>query len=506
MPNIPGAVPILGQWGSTGGVALGATTAPGPTIQQQQPQQQQQKHDIFVGNLAFSTTEEQLHQAFSELGRIIKVRMVNDLETGKPRGFAFIEFEDPQVALSAIRNMNDYELNGRKIRVNFSNSSHLETLAGKLGMDMGKAQSSITPNQMDASSGLGMQGSSSSSMKAMGDMGTQAVADALKSMNKGEMYDIIKKLKDIADRDPDEARKIISAHPQLPEAILHLMSRLEMIQTPVNNNLLGMNMSAMNAINPTANLPPPDASSLPMPPMQLTSQTTTPLSIPSRPTADPRAAMAAKAAVKPTNTTTTTHPTPPLPINTANPSTTTIRRDPRARSDPRAARQPTSNPSFSQTDNSNANPVNNTNMDATSNTAANKTAKTLPPPPVPHLPPPPPPPPPPHAFAQPPPPQPLNAPSTNATPSTVPVPAIPNTNATTAQPPPIPLATPPPPPPPPGTTSTNPIAIPGVAALDPALVQQVMGLTNSQIAQLPPDKQGNILALRQQISNTLQHP
>src|SRR6056300_1750428 len=95
-----------------------------------------QKHDIFVGNLAFNTTEEQLYQAFSELGRIIKVRMVTDQETGKPRGFAFIEFEDPQAALSAIRNMNEYEINGRKIRVNFSNSSHLETLAGQMGMDL----------------------------------------------------------------------------------------------------------------------------------------------------------------------------------------------------------------------------------------------------------------------------------------------------------------------------------------------------------------------------------
>ena len=45
-----------------------------------------QKHDIFVGNLAFNTTEEQLHQAFSEIGRVINVRLVTDLETGKPRG------------------------------------------------------------------------------------------------------------------------------------------------------------------------------------------------------------------------------------------------------------------------------------------------------------------------------------------------------------------------------------------------------------------------------------
>jgi cleavage stimulation factor subunit 2 len=93
-----------------------------------QSQSQQQKNDIFVGNLAFNTTEEQLHQVFSEIGKVIKVRLVTDAETGKMRGFAFVEFEDPQAALSAIRNMNEYELNGRRLRVNFSSSSHLEVL------------------------------------------------------------------------------------------------------------------------------------------------------------------------------------------------------------------------------------------------------------------------------------------------------------------------------------------------------------------------------------------
>jgi RNA recognition motif-containing protein len=53
------------------------------------------RHDIFVGNLAFNTTEEQLHQAFSEIGRVLNVRLVTDIETGKPKGFAFIEYQDP---------------------------------------------------------------------------------------------------------------------------------------------------------------------------------------------------------------------------------------------------------------------------------------------------------------------------------------------------------------------------------------------------------------------------
>lgn len=181
-----------------------------------------QKHDIFVGNLAFSTTEEQLYAAFSELGRIIKVRMVSDLETGKPRGFAFIEFEDPQAALSAIRNMNEYEINGRKIRVNFSNSSHLETLANQLGMDLshvGKKEESKPSNNtpLGGGGGGGLSG---------GVAGSKAVAGALKSMNKGEMYDVLAKLKEIADTNPDEARKLLTQHPQLPEAILYCMSEV----------------------------------------------------------------------------------------------------------------------------------------------------------------------------------------------------------------------------------------------------------------------------------------
>lgn len=249
-------------------------------------QQSQQKHDIFVGNLAFHTTEDQLHQAFSEIGRVIKVRLVTDAETGKPRGFAFVEFEDPQAALSAIRNMNDYELNGRRLRVNFSNSSHLEALAGKLGMDLSQQtqQRNQAQNQQQQESS-----------------GTQQVADALKGMSKGEMYDVIAKLKEVADRDPDEARRIISGHPQLPEAILFLMSKLDMVK---DNPTAAINAAV---IPPAA----PAAAAVPQRAMD-----------PRARASDPRAAADPRATAK------------PPPASAAPPQP---RADPRARMDPRAA-------------------------------------------------------------------------------------------------------------------------------------------------------------------------
>jgi cleavage stimulation factor subunit 2 len=163
--------------------------------------------------------------------------------------FAFIEYEDPQAALSALRNMNDYELNGRRLRVNFSNSSHLEALAGKLGMDLTQRQTTATaPSQTAAASA-----------------GTNAVADALKDLSKAEMYDVVAKLKEIADRDPDDARRIISAHPQLPEAILYLMSKLDMVKTPLPMDSAAFLAPPLRAADPRARADPRQAATAPAP-------------------------------------------------------------------------------------------------------------------------------------------------------------------------------------------------------------------------------------------------
>jgi len=93
------------------------------------------KNDVFVGNLSFDTEESHVHSAFQEIGPITHIKLMRDDE-GKSRGFAFVEFADPNHALNAIRNMNGVELNGRTMRCNFSNNSHLEGLASRLGLDM----------------------------------------------------------------------------------------------------------------------------------------------------------------------------------------------------------------------------------------------------------------------------------------------------------------------------------------------------------------------------------
>ena len=73
---------------------------------------------LYVGNLSFSTTELDLRDAFGQAGTISDAKIVMDRETGRPRGFAFVEMSTDQEAQNAIAQLNGRELDGRTIKVN----------------------------------------------------------------------------------------------------------------------------------------------------------------------------------------------------------------------------------------------------------------------------------------------------------------------------------------------------------------------------------------------------
>ena len=74
--------------------------------------------NIFVGNLAFTTTEEELAQLFHPYGEIASVRIMTDRETGRSRGFGFVEMPDAIQAQAAITGLNGTALGGRTLTVN----------------------------------------------------------------------------------------------------------------------------------------------------------------------------------------------------------------------------------------------------------------------------------------------------------------------------------------------------------------------------------------------------
>lgn len=73
--------------------------------------------NIYVGNLPWSTTDEDLNDMFAQYGNVISARVVEDRMTGRSRGFGFVEMED-EGATQAINAMNGSEIQGRALKVN----------------------------------------------------------------------------------------------------------------------------------------------------------------------------------------------------------------------------------------------------------------------------------------------------------------------------------------------------------------------------------------------------
>ena len=73
---------------------------------------------IYVGNLLYETTEQQLREAFEQHGVVDEVSMIQDRETGRPKGFAFVEMPTAGEAQSAIDGLNGQEFLGRSLTVN----------------------------------------------------------------------------------------------------------------------------------------------------------------------------------------------------------------------------------------------------------------------------------------------------------------------------------------------------------------------------------------------------
>ena len=72
---------------------------------------------LFVGGLAWATTDETLHEHFATYGNIVEAKVIKDRDTGRSRGFGFVTYEESDSATQAQENLNGSELDGRSIRV-----------------------------------------------------------------------------------------------------------------------------------------------------------------------------------------------------------------------------------------------------------------------------------------------------------------------------------------------------------------------------------------------------
>ncbi|KAH6820658.1 glycine-rich RNA-binding protein 3 [Perilla frutescens var. hirtella] len=76
---------------------------------------------LFIGGLSFNTDDRSLKQAFNEYGEVSEARVIMDRETGRSRGFGFVTYSSIDEATAAIQALNEQELDGRRIRVDYAN-------------------------------------------------------------------------------------------------------------------------------------------------------------------------------------------------------------------------------------------------------------------------------------------------------------------------------------------------------------------------------------------------
>ncbi len=88
---------------------------------------------LFVGNLDFKVTENDLQDAFAAYGTVVETNLVTDRTTGRPRGFAFVTMSSPEEAQKAIDGLNGKELGGRALNVNIARPREEQPGGGRRG-------------------------------------------------------------------------------------------------------------------------------------------------------------------------------------------------------------------------------------------------------------------------------------------------------------------------------------------------------------------------------------
>ena len=93
--------------------------------------------NIFVGNLSFNSTEESVRSLFERYGAVNSARIMTDRDTGRSRGFAFVEMENDSEATNAINALNGYQMDGRSLNVNEARPKPERSFGGGAGFGGG---------------------------------------------------------------------------------------------------------------------------------------------------------------------------------------------------------------------------------------------------------------------------------------------------------------------------------------------------------------------------------
>ncbi|KAI1898119.1 hypothetical protein AGOR_G00069070 [Albula goreensis] len=174
---------------------------------------------VFVGNIPYEATEEQLKDIFSEVGLVVSFRLVYDRETGKPKGYGFCEYQDQETALSAMRNLNGREFSGRALRVDNAASEKNKEELKSLGTGAPVIESPY---------GDGCQPEEA----------PESISRAVASLPPEQMFELMKQMKLCVQNSPQEARNMLLQNPQLAYALLQAQVVMRIVDPEIALKML----------------------------------------------------------------------------------------------------------------------------------------------------------------------------------------------------------------------------------------------------------------------------
>eukprot|EP00126_Sphaerothecum_destruens_P005200 Sdes_comp18635_c0_seq1m8830 len=212
---------------------------------------------IFVGSIPYDATEENLIEIFQEVGPVLSFRLVFDRETGKPKGFGFCEYHDVETALSAMRNLQNYEISGRCLRLDFAESE--KALGGNSNLSA-STNSNSTAGATDRDGPVGGSLTDANSKPGPAEiipgpainpqMAPEAIIKLMKTMQTSELYEFLRQLKQLTLTNMEEARSLLTLNPQLAYACLQSQLYLGLVDPTVAQNMLQGGVASSNSIHP----------------------------------------------------------------------------------------------------------------------------------------------------------------------------------------------------------------------------------------------------------------
>jgi len=173
---------------------------------------------VFVGNIPYDATEDQLAEIFSKVGPVVEFRLVYDKQTRQQKGYGFCEYRDAETALSAMRNLQNVECCGRSLRVDWADNElrHQEGLQKVLSVAAG---SQGVGNRIEQLKEREM--AERASLTAQDSEVLAIIAQLMQAHAPGELVYLISSMQKLFFEKPEICLILLHENPQLAHALIH---------------------------------------------------------------------------------------------------------------------------------------------------------------------------------------------------------------------------------------------------------------------------------------------